>query len=722
MSSIVAELLQSSGKLTKESIVFKVHDLKTKYEDIKHEVIESLKNKYIEFLPHYHKLDRLDDDLSKITDEFEVLCTQIEREIKPQVVNSDDGFQNILEDLKKTKKIQMIASNLILLHQHLSGAKRALLQSSYLHAARDLLDFELVYKSIDLENQTDAIVIHAIKTEYLVTKTNLIHSLETLWHKKYVINSIQEDKNKKTVTFTIHKNPDEDENVLKTLKLLNNLSRLLKEFGKQFLNVVCNTVLMNNVKIECDVSSVLTLTIINEQSPMPEEVFETLTQIFLFLNSEIFYLPTDIGKDNSGHIAMSEFGKSIEKDFCSLVIEKCLKTIVPKQSKQLDAFHKEIVSAEKFCSVLKELKFFTMPENKLLEFIYSVDTLPVDKMTQDIMNRARSFMKKSLHQTVTVGSEIESSGEKNITNLNETDQTKNQLSKSAFIFPRCQISTSVKDLKNFLYTIKDEAKNIGSSYVLRIFYVARSICELYCCVVPTFHKQEIESVPQQTAHYLCVLGTVYECDLESDIPKTFVDLVQDIRRLGTEAFLCQMRCQREQLLQLLKELKDYQNIVTDDGLVNKAEKAVRQCLCQLQLLKKAWSDILPVQVYFKAIGTLLNTCLEEIMSNVLSLEDIAAEAAAQLDSIFGILLKEGSDLFKISSTNRSNAVHLYVRSLTKFQEMHFLLCATMKEIVDRWAGGKGSLATHFRPEEVRHMIMAFFENSEKRVAALSKIK
>ncbi|KFM64702.1 Centromere/kinetochore protein zw10-like protein, partial [Stegodyphus mimosarum] len=369
-----------------------------------------------------------------------------------------------------------------------------------------------------------------------------------------------------------------------------------------------------------------------------------------------------------------------------------------------------------------------MPENKLLEFIYSVDTLPIDKMTQDIMNRARSLMKKSLHQTVTVGSEIESSGEKNGTNLND-NQTKNELSKSAFIFPRSQISTSVKDLKKLLYTIKDEAKNIGSSSVLRIFYVARSICELYCCVVPTFHKQEIESIPQQTAifhnncmylaHCLCVLGTVYECDLESDIPKTFVDLVQEIRRLGTEAFLCQMRCQKEQLLQSLKELNEYENIVTDDGLVNKAEKAVRQCLCQLQLLKKAWSDILPVQVYFKAIGTLLNTCLEEIMSNILSLEDIAAEAAAQLDSIFGILLKEGSDLFKIFSTDRSNAVHLYVRSLTKFQEMHFLLCATMKEIVDRWASGKGSLATHFRPEEVRHMIIAFFENSEKRIAALS---
>lgn len=81
--------------------------------------------------------------------------------------------------------------------------------------------------------------------------------------------------------------------------------------------------------------------------------------------------------------------------------------------------------------------------------------------------------------------------------------------------------------------------------------------------------------------------------------------------------------------------------------MNKAEKAIRQCLCQLQLLKKVWADVLPVNVYFKAIGTLFNTCLEEIILRITSMEDIAAEAAAHLDCIFAILLKQGPDLFKV---------------------------------------------------------------------------
>lgn len=94
-------------------------------------------------------------------------------------------------------------------------------------------------------------------------------------------------------------------------------------------------------------------------------------------------------------------------------------------------------------------------------------------------------------------------------------------------------------------------------------------------------------------------------------------------------------------------LSAYQTIMIDEELINKAEKSIRQCLCQLQLLKKVWSDVLPSEVYFKAIGTLFNSCLEEIILRVLSMEDISADVAAQMDSIFSILLKQGPDLFKV---------------------------------------------------------------------------
>lgn len=55
------------------------------------------------------------------------------------------------------------------------------------------------------------------------------------------------------------------------------------------------------------------------------------------------------------------------------------------------------------------------------------------------------------------------------------------------------------------------------------------------------------------AHEICILGSHYECELQAQIPMTFVDLVPEIKKLGTEAFLSQMRHQKQQLLQLIQE-------------------------------------------------------------------------------------------------------------------------------------------------------------------------
>lgn len=63
----------------------KVDDLKRKLEDIKLEVQESLKNRYIDFFPQYLKLDKLITDINHIKSEYDVLHNQIEREVSLQI-------------------------------------------------------------------------------------------------------------------------------------------------------------------------------------------------------------------------------------------------------------------------------------------------------------------------------------------------------------------------------------------------------------------------------------------------------------------------------------------------------------------------------------------------------------------------------------------------------------------------------------------------------------
>lgn len=52
------------------------------------------------------------------------------------------------------------------------------------------------------------------------------------------------------------------------------------------------------------------------------------------------------------------------------------------------------------------------------------------------------------------------------------------------------------------------------------------------------------------------------------------------------------------------------------------------------------------------------------------------------------------------------------------------LCSLVKDISfpHRWADGKGPLAAEFSAAEVKSLIRALFQNTERRAAALAKIK
>ena len=64
----------------------------------------------------------------------------------------------------------------------------------------------------------------------------------------------------------------------------------------------------------------------------------------------------------------------------------------------------------------------------------------------------------------------------------------------------------------------------------------------------------------------------------------------------------------------------------------------------------------------------------------------------------------------------------YVKKWNKFLELILILNASLKEIEDRWAGGKGPLALEFSVEEVKKLVRALFQNTDRRAATLSRIK
>lgn len=296
------------------------------------------------------------------------------------MVNSVAEFHDVLDDLKKTRVLKAVVGKLIKLHQHLERAKKSQSQCAYLDAAHCLIEFEIVFKEIESNHPKDIAIMCCLKTEFYVTKESMIYEIESIWKKNVVISSQMEGRNKKFITLSLDKKTAGFEELLKALHMLNYLRPVLRSFGKQFLNLVCEVLILNHVKVHVNDNCVLTIDILNAQSPPPSEVFESIKTVFQFIYDELFIIPV-VNEDGTEITSMSEFGAVIGEDFCSLIIEKCLKVAIPKQSKQLEAFHLEIVAADNFCNALKEMEFISS-NNLLMNFIRNVDVLPVNKMAQ----------------------------------------------------------------------------------------------------------------------------------------------------------------------------------------------------------------------------------------------------------------------------------------------------------------------------------------------------
>ena len=71
---------------------------------------------------------------------------------------------------------------------------------------------------------------------------------------------------------------------------------------------------------------------------------------------------------------------------------------------------------------------------------------------------------------------------------------------------------------------------------------------------------------------------------------------------------------------------------------------------------------------------------------MVALEDIAADSANQISSLYLQVQEQGPKVFE----DRRDVV-VYVKRWTKFCELILILNASLREIDDRWSCGKGTL-------------------------------
>ncbi|BFZ06795.1 hypothetical protein BsWGS_09834 [Bradybaena similaris] len=770
-SSFVSRILEHADQLEQKSIQERLDVLTMKLSEMEVEMQQLSESKYVHFKPCLFTANSLAHRIHEVRSEMSAIEEKVHTEIKGQLSTSVREYQSLNQELLDAQTILTGLSYLSDIHTCLQTSARALEAKQYSQAAAALrkLQAHLQHPLTDRDNQIHIIV--AMKLELAAQYARLECSLSNMW--------------KESIQWTVKMSPPEtgsaadikeicvsvtcprDDNChleqlvagLHAAKLLaTRMAAFAGWFQKHLVPYVTENVhLMIVVKTTNQTKSLL---ISSQDGPLQPKsgttknkdakkrsseekmytfVFANLLNILehlhaLFLHVE--YAEPDEAGLGRGTL-MSLLGQSVGDGLLQLLKTTVLAKAVPSSAKDLDSFSEVIAATHLLQDQLLALGFL-QPDNKaLMDYVQNVHFLFANKKSQATLEQAHSLLTSDLHEHVAVAEDkplgewppLTPGGVKKGERIEVSGDQK--LSDNTLRMPRCRISENIQSLMTLAYDTLHEATESSPECATQMFYGVRSMFELFYHVLPTHHRQQFENLPQIAAlhhnncmfiaHHLLTLGHQFGPKLPLPENKTFVDLIYKIRQSGVEVFLCQVNRQRGLLLEYLNGADGFSG-VDKDARLELANKAVKQVLLQLGHLHKIWKPILPAAVYKKAMGKLIGSVVERVSHDITSVEDIAQDAAHRLTNVLTPLEQECGEFMTWPGEVASAELLRHAPGWARLTELKFVLGASLAGISDRWAEGLGPLAVSFSPGEVKQMIRALFQNTERRANVLASIR
>ncbi|NXD30264.1 ZW10 protein, partial [Spelaeornis formosus] len=779
--SLVAAVLAHSGRLDKEHLGARVRRLSCRVmlsRCPQGEVCTMINKKYSEFLPSMQSAEDLVAQVDRLADNIDVLRASIENEVQRDLNVAAAEFTELKQQLERDTLVLSVLKKLQEVDTALKECSSALLDKQFVAAAQQLQQARSSLRSLESRGGFELKILKVLGVELVVQTQNIIYYLREEW-RKLVVWKLPPSKGSSSLEAVmlselhLHTVPPQEEDtavppvaaVLQALAVLGELHSRLKDFGQLLLQYILEPLILHPSlePVTEEQPDAFILRFRSQELALdkasPVEVFGKIKLVFEVLHK--YLLNVSLKQPGEGRqegtVTLAELlGELIWEELSDCLIHNCLVNSIPTNSSQLEQYKEVIESTEEFERALKKMQVLREDTTALLKYACNVDSHFANKKCQDVIMEARNLMTSEIHNTVKITPDS-SVALPDLSDLSSGDPltiqspssllhnrtvdlgSESRLSPFTLCLPTCRISSSVQQLVELAYHTLQEATASTDLCCLQLFYCVRNIFQLFCEVVPTYHRENLQKLPQLAAihhnncmyiaHHLLTLGHQFRYRSTSVLSSgaaTFVDMVPAFRKLGVECFLTQMRVQKGEILERLSSARNFSNMDDEENYCA-ANKAIKQVLHQLRRLGMVWQDVLPVNVYCKAMGTLLNTALAEIATRIAALEDISAEDADRLYSLCRIMVEEGPQVFiPLLEENKNKKfqeeVPVYVQKWMTFKELMIILQANLQEIVDQWADGKGPLAEAFSASEVKSLIRALFQNTERRAAALAKIK
>lgn len=759
-TSSTAKIFLANSSTGKDDILSKLTELTGKIEKMKLNIFDVTRNKHVEFLPQLVMAESLNSQVQNLKEEMISVRTNIDTEIKAQLNRSSSEFQSLSSQLHETTVTLTVLEKMLALDKYLVNSDTAFESQKYVAITENLIAIqELLSKPVH-SREDEILILKAVQIETKIQNEKLVFELNDIW-RQHILWEAQESKsNEKIVNKLKIALPDENRGLLsettRAMWKLGTLKAKLLQLGDNLLKYIIKPILTKAATLSQQTADYpyLSITIdpTNENIATPEVALLQIEVLLNYLNANLLNIVLYKSEDEneSDLILMEHFGRLNADEILNVLVQECLLHSIPSNNKDLEKFDEVVALVSWFQEKMLALSFIKDDNRILKNFIENVNVLFANKKCQEILEDARKLMMSEIHNTVVIShdkplgdmvtDETDAPAAKKARKL-EMLANETQLSDNTFRLPTCHVSESVIKLIALAYETLNEAVSSSDPCAVKLFYGVRNMFELFCCVFPTYHKRRLATLPQLTAihhnncmyiaHHLMLLGPQFSQRLPSPIQDgagTFVDLIQKVRSIGTGALMQQMATQRDDLLDCLSAASGFVS-VSEEGNHFSAERSIKQVLYKLNHLKTVWEDILPPHIYSKAIGTLVNCVLVAIVNSITSLEDISAEGASHLHHLLCMLDEKAGPLFCTKFTeDATNEAHMKVElqrnipKWMKFKELIFILNANLQEITDRWADGKGVLAHEFSTAEVKQLIRALFQNTDRRAAVLAKIR
>ncbi|EFN64147.1 Centromere/kinetochore protein zw10-like protein [Camponotus floridanus] len=672
---------------------------------LEYEVKDFMDDNYVEFSAKLTRDVHLVKKTEQLLKEMDTLQNRINDQVKIELPGLTKELKTLSQKLKESNISLKLSHQLINLYEYIKSIREMQEEKRYIDTAKTLWQIQSLLDNPHSCLQ-DLDIYMAIKDEYCNLFRSYSLEVSQLLHDCICWNNDVKDS-KTIISITIKSEHDNIQELIQALHIINNLDNFLQKFLMNLMNHVINPIIHDHCSVYVIKERVFTIEIL-EKKKMPcfKSVLYNLKLLFKFLHQHLNLTVTD------NETFLKKMQPHLLKQLSHSLTTDCISYTIPTSNANLKNFEPVVEAINEFQDYLVEIEFLSKDELFLSEYTNNIDKLFIDRMCQDLLVKARNIMKKDLHDSIRCElQEPPSFINKAFKNSYELLNEKT-LKDMSFYLPKCQISKSVQEILELARTILDEACNSSDACASRLFYTCRNIFEMYVGLVPEHHKKFLETIPQQIAlfhnncmylaHHLLTLAHEYKDKFPKNLQKmnfTFSDQVVIFREVGSQYFLEHMKYQKNIIFDIIKD-SGFSGLGQTSELHPSTERALRQCIRQLELLKTVWLDVLPVNIYCKAVGCITNSMIDDLISKVITVEDIPADVATELDQ----------------------QIQQHVRKWGKFLELIKILGASLKEIEIRWGNGKGLLAQEFTAAQVKQLIRALFQNTERRSNLLASIR